>query len=543
MQLLRIYHINRVMLEHGLDELIPAKWLPWYVRLMRMSIFWIRNQHKEKNAGARLTLALQALGPVFIKFGQMLSTRRDLLPPEIANELAMLQDRVKPFDSQRATAIILKALNISSLDKVFSEFSETPLASASIAQVHAAKLKDCNTDVVVKVLRPDIRKTIKADTELMLTFAKVLQKWLPDGKRLRPVEVVKEYEKTIVDELDLNREAANGMQLGRNFEGSEALYVPNIYSDYCTKNVLVMERIYGIPISNIEALIEQDTNLRILAERGVEVFFTQVFRDSFFHADMHPGNIFVSRENPQNPQYIAIDFGIVGTLNQEDKRYLAENFIAFFNRDYRKVAQLHADSGWVPSDTNIDEFEVAIRTVCEPIFQKPLAEISFGNVLVQLFNTARRFNMVVQPQLVLLQKTLLYIEGLGRQLYPQLDLWQTAKPFLENWMREQIGVRAMFSKVKSNLPYWSEKLPDMPDLLYDTLKQVKHFPEKQQQANAALLQQQKRAQKALHFSIVGATLIIVAAILPLYPAHWSLSAGLVLLGSGCWFVAWWKGRR
>ena len=543
MQLLRIYHINRVMLEHGLDELIPAKWLPWYVRLMRMSIFWIRNQHKEKNAGARLTLALQALGPVFIKFGQMLSTRRDLLPPEIANELAMLQDRVKPFDSERATAIILKALNIASLDQVFSEFSETPLASASIAQVHAAKLKDCNTDVVVKVLRPDIRKTIKADTELMLTFAKVLQKWLPDGKRLRPVEVVKEYEKTIVDELDLNREAANGMQLGRNFEGSEALYVPNIYSDYCTKNVLVMERIYGIPISNIEALIEQDTNLRILAERGVEVFFTQVFRDSFFHADMHPGNIFVSRENPQNPQYIAIDFGIVGTLNQEDKRYLAENFIAFFNRDYRKVAQLHADSGWVPSDTNIDEFEVAIRTVCEPIFQKPLAEISFGNVLVQLFNTARRFNMVVQPQLVLLQKTLLYIEGLGRQLYPQLDLWQTAKPFLENWMREQIGVRAMFSKVKSNLPYWSEKLPDMPDLLYDTLKQVKHFPEKQQQANAALLQQQKRAQKALHFSIVGATLIIVAAILPLYPAHWSLSAGLVLLGSGCWFVAWWKGRR
>ncbi|HCA76267.1 MAG: ubiquinone biosynthesis regulatory protein kinase UbiB [Pseudomonadota bacterium] len=543
MQLLRIYHINRVMLEHGLDELIPAKWLPWYVRLMRMSIFWIRNQHKEKNAGARLTLALQALGPVFIKFGQMLSTRRDLLPPEIANELAMLQDRVKPFDSERATAIILKALNIASLDQVFSEFSETPLASASIAQVHAAKLKDCNTDVVVKVLRPDIRKTIKADTELMLTFAKVLQKWLPDGKRLRPVEVVKEYEKTIVDELDLNREAANGMQLGRNFEGSEALYVPSIYSDYCTKNVLVMERIYGIPISNIEALIEQDTNLRILAERGVEVFFTQVFRDSFFHADMHPGNIFVSRENPQNPQYIAIDFGIVGTLNQEDKRYLAENFIAFFNRDYRKVAQLHADSGWVPSDTNIDEFEVAIRTVCEPIFQKPLAEISFGNVLVQLFNTARRFNMVVQPQLVLLQKTLLYIEGLGRQLYPQLDLWQTAKPFLENWMREQIGVRAMFSKVKSNLPYWSEKLPDMPDLLYDTLKQVKHFPEKQQQANAALLQQQKRAQKALHFSIVGATLIIVAAILPLYPAHWSLSAGLALLGSGCWFVAWWKGRR
>ena len=488
-------------------------------------------------------LALQALGPVFIKFGQMLSTRRDLLPPHIANELALLQDRVAPFDTERAQHIIRQSLQVTSLDEVFSEFDTTPLASASIAQVHAARLKEGDIDVVVKVLRPDIRKTIVADTELMMTLAKVLQKWLPDGKRLRPVEVVKEYEKTIVDELDLTREAANGMQLGRNFEGSEALYVPTIYSDYCRANVLVMERIYGIPISNIEALIEQNTNLRILAERGVEVFFTQVFRDSFFHADMHPGNIFVSREHPDNPQYIAIDFGIVGTLNQEDKRYLAENFIAFFNRDYRKVAQLHADSGWVPSDTNIDEFEVAIRTVCEPIFQKPLAEISFGNVLVQLFNTARRFNMVVQPQLVLLQKTLLYVEGLGRQLYPQLDLWQTAKPFLENWLREQIGVKAMFTKVKANLPFWSEKLPEMPDLLYDTLKQVKRFPEKQQQANLALLQQHARAQKALHFSIVGATLVIVSAIVPLYDVHWTVPACIGLTGMMCWFAAWWKGRK
>ncbi|MDC8832381.1 ubiquinone biosynthesis regulatory protein kinase UbiB [Alteromonas gilva] len=542
MQLLRIYQINRVMLEHGLDELIPTKWLPWYARILRKCLFWIRNQHKDKSAGVRLTLALQALGPVFIKFGQMLSTRRDLLSVDIANELAMLQDRVKPFDTERAQDIIKQSLQIQSLNEVFATFEATPLASASIAQVHAARLKEGDIDVVVKVLRPDIRKTIKADTELMLTLARVLQKWLPDGKRLRPVEVVREYEKTIVDELDLTREAANGMQLGRNFDGSEALYVPQIYSDYCRPNVLVMERIYGIPISDIDALIAQNTNLRILAERGVEVFFTQVFRDSFFHADMHPGNIFVSRDNPGNPQYIAIDFGIVGTLNQEDKRYLAENFIAFFNRDYRKVAQLHADSGWVPSDTNIDEFEGAIRTVCEPIFQKPLAEISFGNVLVQLFNTARRFNMVVQPQLVLLQKTLLYVEGLGRQLYPQLDLWQTAKPFLEKWMREQIGVKAVLTKVKANLPYWSEKLPDMPELLYDTLKQAKYFPEKQLRANALLLQQQKQAQKAQHLSIVGATFIIVAAIAPLYPLHWSVSGGLVLLGCGCWLRAWLKGR-
>ncbi len=446
MRILRLYKINKVLLQHGVDELIPKRWLPWYARLARKSIFWIRNKHKKHNAGERITLALQSLGPVFIKFGQMLSTRRDLLAPAIANELAMLQDKVTPFSSEAAQQIIKTSLQLRTLDELFSEFHAEPLASASIAQVHAAKLRSNNRDVVVKVLRPDIRDTINADMELLYTLAKVLQKWLPDGKRLRPVEVVKEYQKTIVDELDLLRESANGMQLRRNFEGSDALYVPETYSDHCRHNVLVMERIYGLPISNIDALLAQNTNMKVLAERGVEVFFTQVFRDSFFHADMHPGNIFVATENPTNPKYIAIDFGIVGTLNKEDKRYLAENFIAFFNRDYRKVAQLHADSGWVPQDTNIDEFEMAIRTVCEPIFQKPLAEISFGNVLLQLFNTARRFNMEVQPQLVLLQKTLLYVEGLGRQLYPQLDLWKTAKPFLENWMREQIGVTAMIKK-------------------------------------------------------------------------------------------------
>ncbi len=303
-----------------------------------------------------------------------------------------------------------------------------------------------------------------------------------------------------------------------------------------------MERIYGIPIANIDALLAQGTNMKKLAERGVEVFFTQVFRDSFFHADMHPGNIFVSTEHPDNPQYIAIDFGIVGTLNREDKRYLAENFIAFFNRDYRKVAQLHADSGWVPGDTNIDEFEVAIRTVCEPIFQKPLAEISFGNVLLQLFNTARRFNMVVQPQLVLLQKTLLYIEGLGRQLYPQLDLWQTAKPFLENWMKEQIGVRAMFSKIRENLPFWSEKLPEMPDLLYDSLQQVKRLPLQQQRAHQQLMTNQQRANIAAHYGRVAATLTVVSAILPLYTPHWTLPVASLVVAGGCWLVAWRKSQ-
>lgn len=541
MRIGRLYFINKVLLQHGLDDLIPAKWLPWYAKLARRGIFWIRNQHKGESEGRRLTLALQTLGPVFIKFGQMLSTRRDLLPPEIADELASLQDKVPPFDSDLAQEIVKKAMGVSALEELFSEFTPTPMASASIAQVHAARLKEGDKDVVVKVLRPNIKNTIQADMDLMFTIAKVLQKWLPDGKRLRPVEVVNEYQKTIFDELDLKRESANGIQLRRNFDTSDALYVPEIYGDHCTSNVLVMERVYGIPVANVEALLAQNTNMKKLAERGVEVFFTQVFRDSFFHADMHPGNIFVSRENPHDPKYIAIDFGIVGTLNREDKRYLAENFIAFFNRDYRKVAQLHADSGWVPADTNIDEFEVAIRTVCEPIFQKPLAEISFGNVLLQLFNTARRFNMVVQPQLVLLQKTLLYVEGLGRQLYPQLDLWQTAKPFLENWMKEQIGIPAMLGKIKSNFPFWSEKLPDMPDLIHDSLQQLKHFPYQQKLLQQELIERQKQNQRATHLSVVGATFVILSGIIPSYDLHWILPICSASVGLGCWFWAWRKG--
>ena len=491
MRILRLYQINKVLLQHGLDELIPAKWLPWYAKMGRFSFFWLRNQHTDKTQGARIRLALQTLGPVFIKFGQMLSTRKDLLPLDIANELAILQDQVEPFDSEIAQAIILKTLGLKQISDLFSDFVAKPLASASIAQVHSAKLN--GKEVIIKVIRPDIKKTIESDIELMRTIAAALQKLLPDGKRLRPVEVVEEYQRTIIDELDLSHEAANGIQFKRNFEGSDALYVPTIYSEYSHRNVMVMERIYGTPIADLAKLRAQNTNMKKLAERGVEVFFTQVFRDSFFHADMHPGNIFVNTSNPAEPQYITIDFGIVGTLNSEDKRYLAENFIAFFNRNYRKVAQLHVDSGWVPSNTDIDDFEASIRKVCEPIFQKPLAEIEFSNVLLQLFNTARRFNMVIQPQLVLLQKTLLYIEGLGRQLYPELDLWKTAKPFLENWMREQIGFKAMYSKVVANLPYWSEKLPEIPDLVYDTLKQVKKLPE-QQRTQFELLQNQQRQQ-------------------------------------------------
>lgn len=533
----RLYKINRVLLEHGLDDVIPVRFMPWYAKLARRSLFWIRNKHKEEDTGKRIRLALESLGPVFIKFGQMLSTRRDLLPLAIADELAYLQDKVPPFDPKTAETLIKQALNLRQLDELFSEFDTNPLASASIAQVHAAKLKRDGKDVVVKVLRPDIEATIDADIDLLLTVAKVLQKWMPDGKRLRPVEVVAEYRRTIKDELDLLRESVNGIQLGRNFVDSEALYVPHIYSDHCRQNVLVMERIYGIPIANIDALKAQGTDFKLLAERGVEVFFTQVFRDSFFHADMHPGNIFVSTESPENPQYIAIDFGIVGTLNSDDKRYLAENFIAFFNRDYRKVAQLHADSGWVPHDTNIDDFEMAIRTVCEPIFQKPLADISFGHVLMQLFNTARRFNMTVQPQLVLLQKTLLYIEGLGRQLYPQLDLWQTAKPFLENWMKEQIGLKAMLKKIQSNLPFWSEKLPDMPDLLHESLKQLKTLPEVQQLHFEQQMAMQRRHHKAQLATIVGATFLILAALMPVAAFPWWSSLIWTTAAIPCWWYA------
>ncbi len=516
---MRLYHIIKTFFQFGLDELIPKKSLPWYAKLARLSLFWLRNKHKDKPLAMRFRLGIEALGPVFIKFGQMLSTRRDLLPDDFANELALLQDQVQPFDGQQAKDIIVAAIGEQAFEQYFSDFELTPLASASIAQVHTATLMHDGQpqDIVIKVLRPKISKVIIADINIMARFAGVVARWLPDGKRLRPKEVVEEYRKTILDELDLNREGANAIQLKRNFEqGSEydkALYVPEIYSEFSHSNVLVMERIYGIGVGEIATLNSHNVNMKLLAERGVEVFFTQVFRDSFFHADMHPGNVFVDITNPDDPTWIAIDCGIVGTLNREDKRYLAENFVAFFNRDYRKVAQLHVDSGWVPHGTSVDEFEFAIRTVCEPIFNKPLAEISFGQVLVNLFNTARRFNMEVQPQLVLLQKTLLYIEGLGRQLYPQLDLWQTAKPFLEDWVKEQMGVKAVFTKIKENLPFWNEKLPELPDLIYDYLKAGKEAQLNQNQLMAQFSQQQQKNNQKLIYGVFGAGFIIGAALL------------------------------
>ncbi|WP_087024711.1 ubiquinone biosynthesis regulatory protein kinase UbiB [Thaumasiovibrio subtropicus] len=534
-ELKRLYHIQKVLLSYGLDDLFPDIPQADKARLFRKGVFWIQNCHTDKPLGERLRLALQSLGPVWIKFGQMMSTRRDLFPPHIADQLALLQDNVASFDGNLAKARMEEALG-GPLEQWFDDFDVTPLASASIAQVHTATLKENGREVVLKVIRPDILPVIKADIRLMYRLANLVAKLIPDARRLRPVEVVREYEKTLLDELNLMREAANAIQLRRNFDNQRILYVPEVFTDYCSEHLMVSERIYGIQVSDIEALKANNTNMKLLAERGVEVFFTQVFRDSFFHADMHPGNVFVSYDNPEDPQWIGLDCGIVGTLNREDKRYLAENFLAFFNRDYRRVAQLHVDSGWVPADTHVDEFEFAIRTVCEPIFAKPLCEISFGHVLLNLFNTARRFNMEVQPQLVLLQKTLLYVEGLGRQLYPQLDLWDTAKPFLETWMAKQVGPQAVIDAVKTKAPFWAEKLPELPELLYESLQQGKAMNHKMEALYQDFTVQKQRANQAkLQFGM-GATLIVCAT---LFFSHditnlsgLSAAAGVLLWVSG-----------
>ncbi|BBQ55310.1 ubiquinone biosynthesis regulatory protein kinase UbiB [Aeromonas jandaei] len=537
----RLYRIITILLERGIDELVPARYQPWPGRLARRSLFWLKNKQPDLSRGARIRLAFEALGPIFIKFGQMLSTRRDLLPPDIAEELALLQDRVPPFCGQAARQQIERSLGCP-IETLFDDFDETPLASASIAQVHTARLKESGREIVIKVIRPDIEPVIDADLRLMRALARLVARFVPQSARLRPIEVVEEYRKTILDELNLMREAANAIQLRRNFTGSEALYVPEIITDLCREQVLVMERIYGIPVSDIAALEANGTNMKLLAERGVEVFFTQVFRDSFFHADMHPGNIFVSYEHPENPLWIGIDCGIVGTLNREDKRYLAENFLAFFNRDYRRVAELHVESGWVPADTKVDEFEFAIRTVLEPIFEKPLSEISFGHVLLNLFNTARRFHMAVQPQLVLLQKTLLYVEGLGRQLYPQLDLWQTAKPFLENWMHEQVGPKSVLNAIKEKAPFWAEKLPELPELVYETLRQTRHQQHHFDQMFAEFRRHSRRQGQARYLLGVGASLLLAGVFLLTQKQH--IEWGQIsLTGAGiCWLLGWLRTR-
>ena len=423
------------------------------------------------NRGQRLRLALEALGPIFIKFGQLLSTRRDMVPEDIADELAVLQDNVPPFGEEEAAALVEEALG-ATLDELFADFTSTPLASASIAQVHTAVLPG-GEEVVVKVIRPGIDKIISQDIALLKSIARFVEHNVDQGKRLRAMEVVQDYDYIIHDELNLMSEGANGTQLRRNFEHSGLLYVPRVYWDYTRMNVLVMERIHGIPVSRIEELKACGIDLKVLAERGVEIFFTQVFTHSFFHADMHPGNVYVSREHPEKPQYIALDCAIIGTLSRDDQYYLAKNLLAIFKRDYRRVAELHVECGWVPPDTPVNAFEATMRSVCEPIFQKPLKDISFGMLLLQLFQTASRFNMEVQPSLVLLQKTLLNVEGLGKQLYPELDLWENALPFLERWQKQRLSPISNLKKVSERIPEWLEQLPEIPELLFDAMQEIK----------------------------------------------------------------------
>jgi ubiquinone biosynthesis protein len=509
-QVLRLLYINWVLVRNGLDEFVLATHLfrPFRFLLYLLPWHWFRGRRPPR--GERLRRALEELGPIFVKFGQMLSTRRDLLPDDIAQELTRLQDRVPPFPGAQARAIVERELE-KPVTELFARFDERPLASASIAQVHLACLHS-GQEVVVKVVRPGIQRIIARDLGLLYVVAELAERYWREGRRLRPREVVAEYEKTIIDELDLLREAANASQLRRNFHNSELLYVPEVYWPYCRRQVMVMERIHGIPISDVAELTRQGVDLKGLAERGVEIFFTQVFRHSFFHADMHPGNIFVSPEG----RYIAVDFGIMGTLSPTDQRYLAENFVAFFKRDYRRVAELHVQSGWVPAGTRVEEFEAAIRTVCEPIFERPLKDISFGQLLLRLFQTARRFHMEVQPQLVLLQKTLLNIEGLGRELYPDLDLWKTAKPFLERWMGEQMGVRALLRGLVKEAPRWAERLPQVPGLFYDVLRlaeagklSIDMSPGDWKELHRTL----RHGQQRLYFCIIGAALLISAATL------------------------------
>ncbi len=536
-QLRRLLTILYVFSKYRLDVFIPVALLPWYLRLAFFLAPWRLNPVPKRVPKAkRLRLALIALGPIYIKFGQLLSTRRDILDDELADELAKLQDKVPPFDHDAAVKLIEEALG-EKVNKVFKSFEDTPLASASIAQVHAATLHS-GEDVVVKVIRPKLQNTIVKDIKLMRLAAQLIERYSSDGKRLRPVEVINDYEHTILGELDLMAEAANTSQLKRNFKDSEMLYVPEVHWDYCRVNVMVMERIYGTPVANIDELKERGTNMLKLAERGVEIFFTQVFRDSFFHADMHPGNVFVSYDTPESPQYIAIDCGIIGTLDESDQDYLARNLLAFFNQDYHEVARLHVESGWVGEGTKINEFEAAIRSVCEPIFEKPLSEISFGQLLLRLFQTARRFNMEVQPQLVLLQKTLLNIEGLGRQIYPDLDLWNTAKPYLEQWMKQRMGPKALFKELKRQAPAWISHAPHMPELIREALVSITQRPQSQDKLEKQLdniqLQLAAQAEKQKHraMGVIVAAVGLVGLHTPyLWPGNLSLS----LIGLG---LAW-----
>jgi ubiquinone biosynthesis protein len=499
--------INYILMRYNIDEIILGT--HWFYPLrffVYCNPFYYRTSTRKLSRGVRIRMALEALGPIFVKAGQILSTRRDLIPDDIAVELAKLQDRVPPFNGMKAKTIIEQSLQCRT-EEVFAELDLNALASASIAQVHAAKLLD-GTPVVIKVLRPGIREAIDRDVDLLISLARFTDKYAKGAEYFKPRELVAEVGQTLYDELDLLREGANASQLKRNFKDSTLLHIPKIYWDYTRSNILVMERIYGIPIHDIERLRHTGVNMTKLAQRGIEIFFTQVFRDSFFHADLHPGNIFVCADNPENPTYIAVDFGIAGSLSQEDQRYLAENMIAFFKRDYQRVAELHIACGWLPPDTRIDQFEGAVRAVSEPIFEQPLKDISFGKLLLRLFQVARRFHINIQPQLILLQKSLVNIEGLSRQLAPDLDLWGTAAPQIERWLKKQVGFKAFIKRIKRNLPLWSEQLPEMPSLMYEVLKESKHRHERLRFTPLLKKEKTPRTSKLLYAAFGAATALL-----------------------------------
>ncbi|MDG2070816.1 MAG: ubiquinone biosynthesis regulatory protein kinase UbiB [Pseudomonadales bacterium] len=529
MRLIRILHILYILAKHRLDRFIGAHiplWLTVVIKLVRLM------PTPSASPAVSLRLAIEELGPIFIKFGQLLSTRRDLFSDEVTDELQKLQDQVPPFSSLKARQLIEAELN-APIENVFRDFAEEPLASASVAQIHTAKLAT-GEGVVIKIIRPDIESRIKLDIRIMLFIAHTLERFWREGRRLHPVEVVNDYEHTILNELNLQLEAANTATLRENWLNSNELYVPQVYWDDCSSNMMVMERIYGVHATDLDVLHRNEVDLRKLAHLGVNIFFTQVFEHNFFHADMHPGNVFIDITDPLDPTYIALDCAIIGSLTEDDKNYLAENLLAFFQQDYAKVAELHVASGWVPADTNVKDFESVIRSVCAPVFQKPIKDISFGKVLLSLFRAARQFEMEVQPQLVLLQKTLLNIEGMGRQIYPDLDLWETAAPYMENWMQERYGATALFKNVTDNAPRWLRQLPELPDLAIGALTELNSLGERADQQTKLLadikheLNQQARRNR---YTRIGGVALIAAILTSLLPLSGYASTPEALIGT------------
>ena len=536
-QILRLLFIQRVLVRHGLDEILFATHVMKPFRYFMYVFPWNWVKRNIGPRGMRLRLAIEELGPIYVKFGQIMSTRRDLLPSDIADELAKLQDSVPPFPGSEARRIIEETYE-RRLEEVFPEFDEFPLASASIAQVHAGKLKN-GKEIIVKVIRPGIERNIDRDIGILSFLAEKAEQYYSKGRSLRLKGVVAEFERTIHGELDLMQEAANASQLRRNFEDEERYYVPEVEWDYTHRNVLVMERIHGIPVNDIDALREAGVDLKWLAEYGVEIFFKQGFRDSFFHADMHPGNIFVTKPEGDKPSRVSVvDFGIMSSLTEFDQRYLAENLLAFLNRDYQLVAELHVESGWVPAGTRVDEFEFAIRTVCEPLFDRPLKEISFGDLLLRLLQTARRFHMEILPQLVLLQKTIVNIEGVGRQLYPDLDLWKTARPQLERWMSERMGVRGLVKGTRENFHHWIDRLPDVPNKLIDLLDKAREGKLQVENTSRDISEMRKELktynQRTVRALIGSGALISAAVIYGLHATNHPAFAGVPLLA---WITA------